>query len=47
MLTAEEIAVRHTVSVNTVKTHLRSLYRKLGAPNRREAVAAGRRLCLL
>lgn len=47
MLTAEEIAVRHRVSVNTVKTHLRSLYRKLGAPNRREAVAAGRRLCLL
>ncbi|MHA6620870.1 LuxR C-terminal-related transcriptional regulator [Pseudonocardia sp. DLS-67] len=47
MLTAEEIAALHTVSVNTVKTHLRSLYRKLGAPNRREAVAAGRRLCLL
>jgi LuxR family transcriptional regulator, maltose regulon positive regulatory protein len=47
LLTAEEIAARHTVSVNTVKTHLRSLYRKLGAPNRREAVAAGRRLCLL
>lgn len=47
MLTAEEIAGRHSVSVNTVKTHLRSLYRKLGAPNRREAVAAARRLCLL
>jgi LuxR family maltose regulon positive regulatory protein len=47
MLTADEIAIQHTVSVNTVKTHLRSLYRKLGAANRREAVTAARRLCLL
>jgi LuxR family maltose regulon positive regulatory protein len=47
LLTTDEIAVQHMVSVNTVKTHLRSLYRKLEAPNRREAVAAARRLGLL
>ena len=47
MLTAEEIAEEHQVSVNTVKTHMRSLYRKLGAANRRDAVACARRLSLL
>ncbi len=29
------------MSVNTVKVHLKSLYRKLGVSNRREAVMAG------
>ncbi|GEL21087.1 LuxR family transcriptional regulator [Pseudonocardia sulfidoxydans NBRC 16205] len=47
LLTADEIAVQHQVSVNTVKTHMRSLYRKLGTANRREAVAVARRLSLL
>jgi LuxR family transcriptional regulator, maltose regulon positive regulatory protein len=35
------------VSVNTVKSHLRSIYRKLGVAGRREAVEAGRRRGLL
>lgn len=43
-LSREEIAVTLFVSVNTVKTHQRSLYRKLGATNRTEALLeAGRR----
>ncbi|WP_144016701.1 LuxR C-terminal-related transcriptional regulator [Beutenbergia cavernae] len=37
-LTAAEIARSLFVSVNTVKTHQRAVYRKLGARNRREAV---------
>jgi LuxR family maltose regulon positive regulatory protein len=36
-----------SVSVNTVKTHLKSLYRKLGVDRRREAVLRGRQLELL
>jgi LuxR family maltose regulon positive regulatory protein len=46
-LTLEEIAARHQVSVNTVKTHVRSIYQKLGATSRRDAVAAARRRGLL
>lgn len=38
--TAEEIASDLCVSVNTVKTHLRGIYRKLGVTTRRDAVAA-------
>lgn len=37
-LTREEMAERLFVSVNTVKTHLRSAYRKLGATRRNEAL---------
>jgi LuxR family maltose regulon positive regulatory protein len=46
-LTLEEIAARHQVSVNTVKTHVRSLYQKLGARSRRAAIVAARRRGLL
>ena len=37
-LTTTEIAERLGVSVNTVKTHQRSIYRKLGVTSRREAL---------
>jgi LuxR family maltose regulon positive regulatory protein len=38
LLTAGEIADEFTVSVNTVKSHVRSIYAKLGVASRREAV---------
>jgi LuxR family maltose regulon positive regulatory protein len=41
MMSNEEIASELFVSVNTVKVHLKSLYRKLGVSSRREAVLAG------
>ena len=42
-----EIAQSLYVSQNTVKTHTRSIYRKLGASSREQAVARGRELGLL
>ncbi len=46
-MTNEEISQALFLSINTVKTHLRSAYRKLGVNSRREAIARGRRLGLL
>lgn len=43
-LSNAEIAEARSVSPNTVRTQLRMLYRKLGAANRSEAVAATTRL---
>ncbi|PVZ05400.1 LuxR C-terminal-related transcriptional regulator [Actinomycetospora cinnamomea] len=46
-LSNAEIAAELYVSLNTVKTHQRSVYRKLGATGRREAVRRARTLGLL
>src|SRR5919106_3581962 len=42
----DEIAERLGVSVNTLKTHLKHVYRKLGVAGRSEAVAAAERMHL-
>ena len=47
MRTDQEISEALLISVNTVKTHLRGVYRKLGVGSRREAVAAAREQGLL
>jgi LuxR family transcriptional regulator, maltose regulon positive regulatory protein len=46
-LSAPEIARELSVSTNTVKTHIRSLYAKLGAHRRATAVESARALGLL
>jgi LuxR family transcriptional regulator, maltose regulon positive regulatory protein len=46
-MTNQEIAEALFLSINTIKTHLSSVYRKLGVANRRQAIAQGRRLDLL
>jgi LuxR family transcriptional regulator, maltose regulon positive regulatory protein len=46
-MTNQEIAESLFLSINTIKTHLSSVYRKLGVANRRQAIAQGRRLDLL
>jgi LuxR family maltose regulon positive regulatory protein len=47
MLSNAEIGAETFVSLNTVKTHLRSIYRKLDAGNRADAVQRARTLGLL
>ncbi len=47
MLTTAEVACELYISVNTVKTHLRSIYRKLAATHRGEAVRRARQLKLI
>ena len=44
MMSTDEIAGELHLSVNTVKTHLRSIYRKLCVNRRRDAVERGRDL---
>jgi ATP/maltotriose-dependent transcriptional regulator MalT len=46
-LTYQEIAAALFVSVNTLKSHVRAVYRKLGVASRADAVDAGRRLGLI
>lgn len=46
-LTPPQIGAELFISHNTVKTHLRAIYRKLGASSRAEAVARSRELGLL
>jgi LuxR family maltose regulon positive regulatory protein len=46
-LSAQEIGDELGVSRNTIRTHTKSLYRKLGATGRLEAVSRGRQLGLL
>ncbi len=46
-MTNQEIAESLFLSINTVKTHLRSVYRKLGVTTRRQAITAAGRLGLL
>ncbi|MBT2506537.1 helix-turn-helix transcriptional regulator [Streptomyces sp. ISL-98] len=47
MMSTEEIAADLYVSVNTVKTHLKSVYRKLAVSRRNDAVRRARKLRLL
>jgi LuxR family transcriptional regulator, maltose regulon positive regulatory protein len=47
LLSTAEIADELYLSVNTVKSHLRSCFRKLGATRRGEAVRRARQLQLI
>ena len=47
MLNTAEVAGEMYISVNTVKTHLKSIYRKLAATHRGEAVRRARQLELI
>jgi len=43
-LPLKEIARNLNISKNTIKTHLRNLYKKLGAEDRKDAVEKGKKL---
>jgi LuxR family maltose regulon positive regulatory protein len=47
MMSNADIAAELFVSVNTVKTHVKSIYRKLGATRRQDAVRRARQLQLI
>src|SRR4051812_33866902 len=47
LMSNPEIADELYISINTVKSHLRSIYRKLGTATRRETVARARELRLI
>ena len=47
MLTTAEVASELYISINTVKSHLKSIYRKLAAAHRGEAVRRARKLGLI
>jgi LuxR family maltose regulon positive regulatory protein len=47
MLSTEEIAAAMYLSVNTIKTHFKSIFRKLGATRRGEAVRRAKKLGLI
>ncbi|TNY35373.1 LuxR C-terminal-related transcriptional regulator [Thermomonospora catenispora] len=47
MMSTEEIAAELCLSPNTVKTHLKHVYRKLGVTRRADAVRRARRLSIL
>ena len=46
-MTPQEIAGQLSLSINTVRTHMRHIYDKLQAHCRPEAVERARSLCLL
>ena len=46
-LSYRQIAASLDISVNTLKTHVRNIHRKLAAENRAEAIASARELGLL
>ena len=46
-LTQREIGAELYVSLNTIKSHTRSIFRKLGASSREQAVARARELELI
>ena len=47
MLTFAEIGSELYISVNTTKSHVRNIYRKLGVEGRREAVRRARQFQML